>query len=477
MSSAPTTSSTDRLLDQSTYDEVAQFVAHRGAICSFANNEVAFDSESFFRITPHLDRGNSGLSFTISRSPNDELVVHASKRRDYTHLQKVQSDSPALTFLLSIRLAVELGCKTIFLAGLSHNNTSDQALVKSLELLGEQLCNQEKRLLLVTNDENLDLNLTRIRSRCLIGDYRIAVTVRTFSNDSELVEKLKESTPHIKLNQQRDKMEGDRLVEFLSDADGAIIGMERPTREVLAKLPFLRVISKYGVGVDNIDFAAARDCRVPVNFKKGLNTDSVAELTLGFLIMLLRRVDASMNGYRSGKWNKTPGREICETTVGLIGYGIIGKVVAKKLLALGVKKVFVHDILPVQVEEPASKAELSYLLAESDVVSLHISMSPESFHLVDETFIARMKQGAYLINTSRGEVIDETALIQALQSGRLAGAALDVYEGEPVPDKRLIDAPNLITTCHIGGSSNRAIKNMGNAAIEGVLKELRFSRI
>ncbi len=312
--------------------------------------------------------------------------------------------------------------------------------------------------------------LPKTRLHAALGSPKIAITSKTFCQDSYLVREVQRYFPNIKLNNEKDKLEGAKLVEFLSDSDGVILGTENFTSDVMEKLPCLRHVSKYGVGLDNFDFASAKRHQVEISYQKGVNSDSVAELTLAFAIMLIRNIGQSVESYKKLKWAKLPGRELPELTIGVIGYGHIGKVVARKFAALGAGRILVNDLIDFPVSTPAEFVSLDYLLAESDIVTLHVSMEERNRYMVNDEFLAQMKPGSYLINTARGEIVNSTALAQALISGKIAGAALDVYEDEPLPNKGLAEAPNIITTCHIAGSSNRAIKNMGWAAIEGLLK-------
>jgi D-3-phosphoglycerate dehydrogenase len=300
------------------------------------------------------------------------------------------------------------------------------------------------------------------------GSPKIAVTSRTFCQDDYLVNELKRYFPDVKLNESKGKLAGDDLVEFLSDADGMILGTEPFDRDVIDKLPCLRFVSKYGVGINNIDFEAATRNLMQVTYQKGVNSDSVAELTMAFALMLLRKIDNSICSYRNGKWAKLPGKELAEITVGIIGYGHVGKVVADKFSALGAGRLLVNDLLDFPVSPPQEFVPIDYLLTEADIITVHIDMENRNYHLFDKEMITKMKDGAILINTSRGGVVEEKDLADALKSGKLSGAALDVFEMEPEINNILEDCPNLLTTCHMAGSSNRAIKNMGWASIEGL---------
>ena len=312
--------------------------------------------------------------------------------------------------------------------------------------------------------------LPRIRLGAAVGKPRIAVTSGTFSKDDYLVAELKRYFDEPLVNREARALAGDSLVEFLKDADGVILGTEHLDAYVIERLPCLRYVSKYGVGIDNIDFNAAKEHWVETTYKKGVNSDSVAELTLAFALMLLRCVDPSIQSYRAGKWKKLPGRELSEITLGIFGYGYVGKMVAEKFAALGVGRLLVNDLLDFPVSLPAEFVSKEYLLKESDMITMHVSMEKQNHHFVNDGFLGDMKPRSFLINTSRGEVVDEDSLVRALRSSRLAGAALDVYANEPEVNPVFRDCPNLLTTCHIAGSSNRAIKNMGWAAIEGLLK-------
>jgi len=312
--------------------------------------------------------------------------------------------------------------------------------------------------------------LPKMRLEAATGHPTVAVTSKTFCQDEYLVRELRRYFPDVRLNPSKGKLAGDDLVDFLKDADGMILGTEPFDAHVIEKLPCMRFVAKYGVGLNNIDFEAAKQNQIEVVYRKGVNSDSVGELVLALTLMMLRRVDDSIQSYRTGKWAKLPGRELAEMTVGIIGYGHVGKVVAEKFGKLGIGRLLVNDLLDFPMEPPAEFVPLDFLLKESDIVSIHVSMEDQNYHMVNEDFLAKMKPGARLINTSRGEVINEKSLAAVLRDGRLSGAALDVYEHEPEINQELVACPTFLPTCHMAGSSNRAIKNMGWAAIEGILK-------
>ena len=396
------------------------------------------------------------------------------------------------TLALAIQFAVWMGGDPIYLLGVDAAYRSDDQvfyasspklqvdveagrkywfpdLVAWLGKVQHLLAGRGVRLLNGAGEASSLAALPRLRYAAALGDPLIAVTSKTFCNDAYLVDQLRRYFPRCKLNPSEGKLAGAELAAFLADADAMILGTEPLSGDVIAQLPYLRHVAKYGVGLDNVDFTAARQHSVEVSYRKGVNSDSVAELALALCLMLLRRVDESVQGYRQGQWRKLPGQELAELTLGVVGYGHVGRVVARKFAALGVGRLLVNDLVEITPEQPAESVPFDYLIAHSDIVSFHISMEPQNHHLVNAGLLARLKPGAYLLNTSRGEVVDEAALAAALQSGHLGGAALDVYEHEPRPNPALAACPRLLTTCHMAGSSNRAIKAMGWAAIEGLL--------
>lgn len=394
---------------------------------------------------------------------------------------------------IEIQLAAWMGCNPIYVLGVDagyqnpehpyFDGTAVEAeiaeksrkyffpdLKEWLSKVRVRLWSRGVKLLNAAGEQSSLDTLPRIRLAAAVGKPKIAVTSKTFSKDEYLVSELGRYFNQISLNDSKEALKGANLIEFLSDADGIILGTEPFGADIIESLPCLRYVAKYGVGLNNIDFDAAKRCQMEISYKKGVNSDSVAELAMAFALMLLRRIDDSIQGYRKGKWRKLPGRELAEITVGIIGYGHVGRVVAKKFAALGVGRLLVNDLLDFPAAPPVEFVPLDYLLTESDIVTVHVDAEKRNRHLVDDEFIARMKDGAMLINTSRGTVVDESALATALKNGKLYAAALDVYENEPEMNPEFQPLPNLLTTCHIAGSSNRAIKNMGWASIEGLLQ-------
>ncbi|MEX0892926.1 MAG: phosphoglycerate dehydrogenase [Gemmatimonadota bacterium] len=266
----------------------------------------------------------------------------------------------------------------------------------------------------------------------------------------------------------------DELAVALAEADAVIVrSATRITREALASANGLRVIGRAGVGVDNIDVGAATERGIAVLNAPSGNTISAAELTLALLLSLVRRVPAADRSMRAGQWDRKSfqGNELYGKTLGLVGAGRIGGEVARRAQAFGMR-VLAYD--PFLSEERAASlkmelAELEVVLASADVVSVHVPLTDATSGLLDATRLAGMKRGAFLVNAARGGVVDEAALVEALKSGQLAGAALDVYAEEPLPaDHPLRAVDNLVLTPHLGAATAEAQENVAVEIAEAV---------
>lgn len=301
----------------------------------------------------------------------------------------------------------------------------------------------------------------------------VAVCSRSFSRHSALREKLTAEYPSARFNETGVSLEGDALQTFLAGATHAIVGLERIDGSLLSRLPDLRVISKFGVGLDRIDRTAVEAAGVTLRYTPGVNRRAVAELVLSQTIRLLRQVPEAERGVGQGQWAAGLGRELGASTVGIVGCGHVGKEVVRLLSPFG-STVLAHDLLdfPDFYEEHGVRAcPLEELLRESHVVTLHVPFDSSTRHLLDARRLACMRPGAVLVNTARGGVVDEVALLAALESGRLGGAALDVLEDEPPTDSPLLRHPRVLVSPHMGGSSEQAIVAMGEAAIAGLEAE------
>jgi len=264
----------------------------------------------------------------------------------------------------------------------------------------------------------------------------------------------------------------DQLLAAVRDIPALIVrNLTQVNRELLDAAPRLKVVGRLGVGLDNIDVDACAERGIQVIPATGANALSVAEYTVCTAMMLLRTAYRSTAAVAAGAWPKAElgrGREIAGKTMGIIGYGSIGRLSAGLARPLGMR-VIGNDI-NIPDSDPAWKAggvtpvSLDTLLAESDVVTLHVPLIASTRNLLSAANIAKMRAGAVLINTSRGGIVDEAALVAALRDGRLAGAALDVFEREPLAASPLLtDVPNLLLTPHVAGitaESNRRVSDM-----------------
>lgn len=299
----------------------------------------------------------------------------------------------------------------------------------------------------------------------------VKVSSPSFSRHPELRRHLLDSFPQAVFNEEGKRFGEEELAEYLRDADAAVIGLEPLTRRVLDALPRLRVISKYGVGLDNLDADHARLLGKHVACTPGVNRRSVAEQTLGFLIGLFRNLFLGDRRIKSGEWRKEGGRTLTGRTVGIVGCGHIGTEVLR-LLKVFECRLLICDILDktdVAREFGAAQVSLEELLEASEAVSLHVPLTEETNGMIGSSALAMMRRDAYLVNTSRGQVVDQAALKEALSKGAIAGAALDVFVQEPPTDAEFLSLPNLTVTPHIGANAREAVEAMGMAAIDGLV--------
>ena len=272
----------------------------------------------------------------------------------------------------------------------------------------------------------------------------------------------------------------EQLLAYAGQFDGAVCGDDRYTARVLeACIPRLKVISKWGTGIDSIDSQAAarlgiQVCRTPNAF-----TLPVADSVLGYMLSFVRRLPWMDRAMKQGEWQKIPGRSLSECTLGVIGVGNCGKAVIRRARAFGMR-ILGSDIIEIApdfiLEYGVEMTDLDQLLAQSDFVSLNCDLNPTSFHLINAQTLAQMKTGAILINAARGPIVAEPALIAALQSGTLGGAALDVFEVEPLPvDSPLKQMANVMLAPHNANSSPAAWERVHKNTIRNLLLGLSIT--
>ena len=298
-------------------------------------------------------------------------------------------------------------------------------------------------------------------------NFRIKVTSRSFSRHPMLKQELLELFPNSIFNIGGPLTGLPNIAEFLSDADGVILGLEQMDLPVLKQLRNVKIIAKYGVGLDNLDVSSAKELGITVGWSGGVNKRSASEQALGFMLGLSRNLFFSSFPLKNGKWEKEGGSFLTGKTIGIIGCGHIGADVIYLLQAFKCR-ILICDILDKSgVVDTYGVTQVSQdeLLAESDMISLHVSLTELTQGMVNEKFLKKMKPSAHLINNSRGLVVNQKALKNALQQKAIAGAALDVFESEPPDDLEFLSLPNLMVTPHIGGNANEAVLAMGRSAI------------
>ena len=270
---------------------------------------------------------------------------------------------------------------------------------------------------------------------------RILVTPRSVTRDGHpALEALREAGYELVFSQAGELPGEEELVRLVPGCVGYLAGIERITRKVLAAADALRVISRNGVGVDNIDMSAATESGIRVCLAEGANARGVAELTLGLMLALARALPYSDARLKQGRWERRQGAELAGRTLGLVGCGRIGKLVAGFALALGMR-VRAHDVAADRAFSPAGDFAydgLEAVLAGADFLSLHCPSSKGGPPLIDSAALATMKRGAFLINTARAGLLDEQAVLAALDSNHLTGVAVDVFDPEPPGDSALV---------------------------------------
>lgn len=302
------------------------------------------------------------------------------------------------------------------------------------------------------------------------SDVPVGVTSRSFSSHPLLRKELLERYSDVRFNEAGRRLSGTDLVEFATDRQKLIVALEHIDGAFLDAVPGLRVISKYGVGTDSLDKAALMRRQVRLGWRPGVNRRSVAELAIAFMLSLLHLVPQADRELRAGRWASSRGRCLSGREIGIVGCGHVGKELATLLRAFGCR-VFAHDILSYAefyAAHDVTPLSLEELLRRSDVVSLHVPLDASTRGMMGAERLALMRPGSILVNTARGGIVDEDALVEKLRDGVIAGAGFDVFAEEPTVDTRLLSLPNFLATPHIGGSSEEAILAMGRAAIEGL---------
>jgi len=306
---------------------------------------------------------------------------------------------------------------------------------------------------------------------------KILVTPTSFGPTSQVApkDKLLEFADEVVYNPQSRPLTEEELIPLLEGCDGYIAGLDFITEKVLESAQKLRVISRYGIGCDRVDLDAANRHGIKVTNTPGANSDAVADLTLGFMLSLARAIPMLDQSTKQGEWKRRTGIELGGKTLGILGFGMVGKQTARRAVAFGME-VIAHD--PYMDEDYAKNLgvipkTMDQVISESDFICLHLPLMETTKNIINNDSINKMRPGAFVINTARGGLIDEVALYNALENGHLGGAALDVYEKEP-PDASLplYQLPNVLTTPHTAAHTAEASLNMATMAVDNLIEVL-----
>lgn len=300
---------------------------------------------------------------------------------------------------------------------------------------------------------------------------RVRVCNISFSKNSILVNKIKKYFKDVNFNFNGVRLDGEELIDFCKDADAIIVGVEKINSSILKRLPNLKYIAKYGVGIDNIDIDSCKERGVIIGWTGGVNKRSVAELTLGYMLILMRNIFSSYSDLKKLRWIKDGGNSLYNKKIGIIGMGNIGQDLIKLLSAFDCE-ILANDIS----ENPSLSKKLNFkyvtkefLYRNSDIVTLHVPLTSSTKKMINTKVFNKMKNSSILINTSRGGVVCEKDLIDALKNKKIHSAALDVFQYEPLKNKELVRLSNIICTPHIAGNSKEAVIEMGNSAISHLI--------
>ena len=304
---------------------------------------------------------------------------------------------------------------------------------------------------------------------------KILITPRSFASISDKpINMLTEKGYVIQRNNTGRPYEKGEMLKLIRDVDGIIIGIDELSAEIIKKANALKVISKYGTGLDNIDTNMATNKKIVVTNTPTANVNAVADLTFGLILSLARRIPEADKKMKSGKWEKIIGKSVWKKTVGIIGLGKIGKQVAKRAQGFEMN-ILVFDLIKDKkfaLRYGMKYVNLEKLLQNSDYITIHIPLNDATRGMISYKELGKVKKEAFLINTSRGGIVDEEALYNALRNNKLRGAALDVYKNEPLQETPLKELDNVIMTPHIGAYTEEAIENMGTQAAQNLIDVL-----
>ena len=310
---------------------------------------------------------------------------------------------------------------------------------------------------------------------------KVAITSRSFSANSYLIDELRNRYQNITLNNSGKTLVGEDLPKFLDGQTKVIVGLEKFDKALIEKLPDLKVISKFGVGLNNIDLKIMKERSIALGFKEGSNKQSVAELALMHILIALRKTPSSKDDISNQIWSQKKGNELYKKTIGIIGFGNIGQTLANLLEPFQCNIVFYDNVVftksdletkftnkPKSFFNNLQQKPLNEILKDADIISIHLPLLKETENLIDSHELAIVKDNVNIINTSRGGIINEDALTNFLKINKNAFAAFDVFLEEPAFNNPLLELNNFYATSHLGSMTEEGVIAMGLAAINGL---------
>ena len=296
---------------------------------------------------------------------------------------------------------------------------------------------------------------------------------------SEFAERLRDADCEVDLPPVVQALSAAELLPIIGAYDGVIAGDDQFTAAVLEQATRLRILSKWGVGTDGIDRLAADHLGIPVTNTPGVFDDEVADVCIGYLVLLARQLHVIDTGVRAGRWTKVEGTSLAGRTLGIVGLGAIGRAVARRGRAMRMRVVGCdpnEESRTLAVGDGVELLGFEEVLATSDYISLNCPLTPETRHLLNQETLRLMRPGSRIVNTGRGQLIDESALVEALTTGQLAGAALDVFEQEPTTaDHPLARLPQVIMGSHNASNTREAVLRVSERAVQNLIEGLARS--
>lgn len=305
---------------------------------------------------------------------------------------------------------------------------------------------------------------------------KILVTPTSLRPDSDLaaMTELRQFAKTLVFNDRGRPLTSRELAAFLPGVDGVVAGLDAYDASALKSADRLRVISRYGAGCDRVDLEAATESGIVVTNTPGANAQAVADLAIGLMLSVARRIPALNSDLLAGKWTRGRGIELYGKTLGIVGVGAIGRAVARRAQGFSMTVLGYDPHVDAALMEPEhiTATSLETLLRTCDVVSLHLPLVPQTRHILGRAEMAEMRPGAILINTSRGGLVDEEAAREGLCDGHLGGMGLDVFETEPPTDSVLLGLDQVVTTPHVGAHTQEAVERMASMAIANLVDVL-----